>query len=153
MPRVQVPLKNAKAVVCVEHHLLGLARIGPHEQHPAVAQPDVRHLHGDRRAVDQHDLVRPVELVGLARCKAQRHIGFCRRRSALGAPLLRVASNRVVAALVAEPAQRLEEPDQHQPLARRLALVGQQQPIQLIAPRIDPRQRLLAALIAKLGRL
>ena len=32
----------------VEHHLLGLARIGPHEQHPAVAQPDVRDLDGDR---------------------------------------------------------------------------------------------------------
>ena len=39
-------------VVRVEHHLLGLARIGPHEQHPAVAQPDMRHLDGDRRAVD-----------------------------------------------------------------------------------------------------
>ena len=61
------------AVVRVEHHLLGLARIGPHEQHPAVAQPDMRHLDRDRRAVDQHDLVRPVELVGLARRKAQRH--------------------------------------------------------------------------------
>ena len=33
----------------VEHHLLALARIGPHEQHPAVAQPDMRHLHRHRR--------------------------------------------------------------------------------------------------------
>ena len=101
----------------------------------------------DRRAVDQHDLVAPVELVGLARRKAQRHIGFRRRRTALGAPLLGVAPYRVVAALVAEPAQLLEDPDQRQPLARRLALVRQQQPVELFAPRIDPRQRLPAALI------
>src|SRR5580704_3880193 len=42
------------AVVGVEHHLLGLARIGPHKQHAAVAQPDMRHLDGNRCAVDQH---------------------------------------------------------------------------------------------------
>ena len=40
----------------------------------AVAEPDVRHLHGDGHAVDQYDLVAPVELVGLAGRKAQRHI-------------------------------------------------------------------------------
>ena len=108
------------AVVRVEHHLLALARIGAHEQHAAVAEPDVRHLDGDRRAVDQHDLVAPVELVGLARREAQRHIGFRRRRAALGAPLPGVAPDRVVAALVAEPAQLLENPDQRQPLARGL---------------------------------
>ena len=97
------PLEEGEgAVVRVEHHLLGLARIGPHEQHAAVAQPDMRHLDGDRRAVDQHDLVRPVELVGLARRKAQRHIGFRRRRAALGTPPLGVAANRVVAALITE---------------------------------------------------
>ena len=140
------------AVVRVEHHLLGLARIGPHEQHPAVAQPDMRHLDGHRRAVDQHDLVRPVELVGLARRKAQRHIGFRGRRPAFDAPLLGIAADRVVAALIAEAAQLLEDPDQGQPLARRLALVRQQQTVELTAPRADSRQRLLAALIAKLGR-
>ena len=35
----------------------------------------MRDLDGDRHAVEQHDLVAPVELVGLARRKAQRHIG------------------------------------------------------------------------------
>ena len=121
MPRVQAPLKKAKARSCASNTISWrLARIGPHEQHPAVAQPDMRDLHGHRRAVDQHDLVAPVELVGLARRKAQRHIGFRRRRPALDAPLLGVAPDRVVAALVAEPAQLLEDPDQRQPLARRL---------------------------------
>src|SRR5207248_2375147 len=71
------------AAVRVEHHLLGLARISPHEQHPAVAQPDMRDLHGHRRAVDQHDLVRPVELVGLARRKTQRYIRLCHPRAVL----------------------------------------------------------------------
>ena len=136
----------------VEHHLLGLARIGPHKQHAAVAQPDMRHLDRHRRAVDQHDLVRPVELVGLARGKAQRHIRLRRRRPACHPPCLGIAPDRIVAALVTEPAQLLEDPDQGQPLARRLALVCQQHRVELLPPRIDPRQRLPAALIMKLGR-
>jgi hypothetical protein len=99
------PLEKSKgAVVRVEYHLLGLTRIGAHEQHAAVAQPDMRDLDGDRHPVDQHDLVRPVELVGLARRKAQRHIGFRHRGAALSTPPLRVASNRVVAALITEGA-------------------------------------------------
>jgi hypothetical protein len=36
--------------VGVEHHLLRLARIGAHEQHAAMAEPNVRHLHGYRGA-------------------------------------------------------------------------------------------------------
>ena len=39
--------------VGVEHHLLRLARIGPHKHHPAVAEADVGDLHGHRHAVDQ----------------------------------------------------------------------------------------------------
>ena len=75
--------EGERPVVGVEHHLLRLARIGPHEQHPAVAEPDMRHLHRHRHAVDQDDLVAPVELVGLARREAQRHVGFRRRCAAL----------------------------------------------------------------------
>jgi hypothetical protein len=60
------------------------------------------------------------------------------RHTTLGA-----AKNRVVAALITEGAL-LEYPDQRQPLARRLALVRQQQSIELVAPGINPRQRLLA---------
>jgi hypothetical protein len=47
------PEEGEGPVVGVEHHLLRLTRIGPHEQHPAVAKPDMRHLHGHRHAVDQ----------------------------------------------------------------------------------------------------
>ena len=99
------PLEESKgAVMGIEYHLLGLARIGAHEQHAAVAQSDMRHLDGDGRAVDQHDLVRPIELVRLAGRKAQRYIGFRYRGAALGTPLPGVSANRVVAALITEGA-------------------------------------------------
>jgi len=74
-------------------------------------------LHGYRRAVDQHDLVRPVELAGLARRKTQRYIGF--RRSRARHTNLRVTPNRIVAAFITEAAQLLEDPDQCRPLASR----------------------------------
>ncbi len=49
-------------------YLLALARIGAHEHHAAVAKPEMSH----RRAADQHDVVAPVESVGLARCEGER---------------------------------------------------------------------------------
>jgi hypothetical protein len=50
----------------VEHHLLGLAVVGPDEDHPAVAQQDVGHLDRGGHPVDDRDLVAPVELEGFA---------------------------------------------------------------------------------------
>ena len=47
---------------CVGQHLLGLARIGTHTQHPAVTQ---------RTCADQYDLVAPMELVCPIRPKAE----------------------------------------------------------------------------------
>ena len=65
--------KQAEGVVVrVEHHLLGLARIGPHQEHPAVAEPDVGDLDRRRHPAEHHHLVRPVELIGLARREPQR---------------------------------------------------------------------------------
>jgi hypothetical protein len=104
-------LKGERAIVGVEHHLLRLARIGPHEQHPAVAQPDMRHFHRHCRAVDQHDLLAPVELISLARGKAERNerANRCRRPIALPDPS--VAPNGIVPAFVTKPAERLENSD------------------------------------------
>ena len=59
----------------IKHHLLRLARIGPHKQHPAVTEPDMGDLDDHRRAAQQDDFVAPVELIGLPRSKAQRNIG------------------------------------------------------------------------------
>jgi hypothetical protein len=71
--------EGERPIVGVEHHLLRLARIGPHEQHAAVAEPHMRDLHLHGHAIDQNDLLAPVELVGLAGGKAQRHKGRCQR--------------------------------------------------------------------------
>jgi hypothetical protein len=57
-----------------------------------------------RHPIDQHDLVRPVELVRLAGRKAQRHKGFRYCGTALGTPPLGVSTNCVVAALITEGA-------------------------------------------------
>ena len=65
----------------------------------------------------------------------------------------RVTADRVIAALVAVPAQLLEEADQRQPFACRSRFDRQQQRVKLLAPRIDPRQRLPLPLVAECGRL
>lgn len=62
-----------------EHHLLALAHIRPGEHHAAVAESDMRDLDRRRHAADQHDLMAPVELVGLAGRIVERHVGFGRR--------------------------------------------------------------------------
>jgi hypothetical protein len=131
MPRWQVPLNRAECpVVGVEHHLLRLARISSHEQHAAMAEPDVRHLHGHRRAAQQNDLVAPVELVGFTWREAQRHIGRGRRGAPLLAPPSGVAPHGVVAAGITAATQA----DQRQALPRRLTFIRNQQLIELVAP-------------------
>ena len=107
----------------VEHHLLRFARIGPHEQHAAVAEPDVRHLHHRRRAGEHDNLVAPVELIGLTRRERQRDIRFGYLSVARSLPAPRIATDGIVAALIAEPAQLLPHADQRQPLAALSALV------------------------------
>jgi hypothetical protein len=84
--RAGAPEEREGALVRVEHHLLALARIGANEHHPAVAEPDMRHLQGRRHAADQSQFVTPIELVGLAPRKAQRNIGVRRPARALLSP-------------------------------------------------------------------
>jgi len=68
-----------RPVVGIEHHLLALAGIGADEEHPTMAQPDMRHLDLGRDASQHHVLVAPVELVGLARREDERDIGLGQR--------------------------------------------------------------------------
>jgi hypothetical protein len=145
--------KRKRAVMRVEHHLLRLARIGADEQHPAMAQPHVRHLHRHRRAVDQHDFMTPVELIGLAGRETQRNEGTDRARRAVALPDPGIAPHGIVAAFVTETAECLENPDQRQPFAARLGLIRRQQLIQRVLPRPNPRQRLLTAFVMKFRRL
>ena len=55
MPRWQVP--RERLVTRVEHHLLALARIGLHVEHPAVAEPPVGDFQRRCHPRQQHDLV------------------------------------------------------------------------------------------------
>ncbi len=98
----------------------------------------MRHLDGRRHAVDQNDLMAPVELVSLTWRVVERHIGFRRHGSAVLRPGLRISPDRVITAIVTERPDLLVNPDQRQPLARRFALVGCQKPLDLGLPRSDP---------------
>ena len=110
-------------VVRIEHHLLGLARIGSHERHPAVAETDMGDLHRRRHAIDQNDLVTPVELVSLARIEAQRNIGAGRRFLRRLRPPGRVAPHRIITAAVAAVAQLLVDADERQTFPPRPARI------------------------------
>ena len=129
-------------VVGVEHHLLRLARIGPHEQHAAVTEPDMGDLHDHRHAAQQDDLVAPVELEGFSRRKAQRDVGRGRRLPALLGPSPGVATHGIVAAVIATPAQFLEDPDQRQLLAGSLRRIARQQLVEFCCPSAQLRSRL-----------
>jgi hypothetical protein len=137
------PLEQGKRpVVGVEHHLLRLARIGSHEQHPAVTEPDMGGLHDHRHAAQHDDLVAPVELVGFPRREAQRDVGRRRRLPALLGPSSGVPPHSIVAAVVSAPTQFLEDADQRQLLAEGLGRVALQQFIQFCRPPPQLRPRL-----------
>jgi hypothetical protein len=63
------------------------------------------HLHGRGDAVDDDNLVAPVELVRLPGREAERHEGRRRRLALPARPGGRVPAERVMAAVMAEPAR------------------------------------------------
>jgi hypothetical protein len=69
-----------------------------------VAEAQMRDLHDCRHPVHHNDFVAPVELVGLARRKAQRNVSFSRCAGALLPPCDRVTPDRRVAPFVAKSA-------------------------------------------------
>src|SRR5262249_5785751 len=84
----------------------------------------------------QHDnFVAPVELVGFARSKAQRDIGYRRRLPMLLGPSPGIAAHRIVATVIAAPAQFLEDPDQRKLLASGFTRIGCQQLLEAAADR------------------
>ncbi|GAA5662227.1 hypothetical protein Brsp07_00690 [Brucella sp. NBRC 14130] len=86
----------------VEDHLLRLARIGPHIHHPAVAEPDMRNLHGRRHTAQNNNLVAPVELVSFARCVIKWYIGFRRYGPTLFQPRACITPDRIIATRVTQ---------------------------------------------------
>ena len=115
--------EGERPVMGVEHHLLGLARIGPHERHAAVAKPDVRNLDDRGHTREHHNLMAPVELIGFAGSVNEWHIGLGKLGVSRTLPAPAIATNRVVAALEPEPAQLLPDAHQRQPLTAWSALV------------------------------
>ena len=93
--------------VRVEHHLLALARISPHERHPAMAKTHVRYLRHSRHTVDDDTLVAPVELVGLAWLEHERHVRLGPPRALALGPGTAVSAHGVDPPLVAETNQQL----------------------------------------------
>jgi hypothetical protein len=138
--------------VRVEDHLLRLPRIGPDEDHPAVTEPDMGHLHRGRDPIDQNDLVAPVELVSLSRIEAQRHVGRSGRFGLGFPPGGRIPSHGIVAAVITKGTKLFEDPDLRQALALRSSRVLGQKPVQFVPPGSDLRLRLNAALVGELGR-
>ncbi|MNT36611.1 hypothetical protein D3C72_1727080 [compost metagenome] len=82
-----------------------------------MAKPDMGDLDGRRHAVDQNDLVAPVELVSLTWRVIKRNIGFRRHCAAVLRPCAGVSPDSVIAALIAKRPDLLVNPDQRQPLA------------------------------------
>ena len=121
-------------VVGIEDHLLALTHIGAGEHHPAVAEADMSNLHRRRHALDQNDLVAPVELVGLAGRVVERHVRFGRHSPSIFRPSLRIAPDRIVAAIVTQRPKLFVNPDQRQPFTRWFAFVRSQEALDLGLP-------------------
>src|SRR5262249_45672743 len=143
--------KLERLLVRVEHHLLGLARVCPHERHPAVAQANLRHLGLCRHPGDDDNLVAPVELVGLTRRKDQRYVGDRRALAHAHLPLPREAAYRIVAAGVASPPQLYEHAIVGQAFAFGLLRALGEHLLQCRHVRSQPRPRLFSAHVAVLG--
>ena len=142
--------ESKRLVVRVEHHLLGLSGIGPHKRHPAVAETDMGNLDRRGHAVDQNNLVAPVELRGFAGIEAQRHIRRSRRFLRRFRPLGRIAPHRIIAAAVTAVAQLLVNPDERQAFPLRSTGVLGQHRVQLRPPGGDLRAGLCSAVIGEL---
>jgi hypothetical protein len=99
-------------------------------------------LHHHRHAIEQDDLMAPVELIGFSRRKAQRDIGYSGRLSALLAPSPGVTAHGIITAVIAAPAQLFEDPDQRKLLASGFGRIPCQQSVELCCPSSQLRPRL-----------
>src|SRR4029077_12236362 len=98
-------------------------------------------------AIEQDDLMAPVELIGFSRRKAQRNVGRRRRLPAFLSPPSSVTAHAIVTAIIAAPAQLFEDPDQRQLLASSLGCVPRQQSVEFCRPSSQLRARLHNTLV------
>ena len=64
-----------RMTVGVEQHLVGLRRVSPHQERPAVRQFDMGNLLFDLLATNVGPALAPIERERFARLKHQRHVG------------------------------------------------------------------------------
>ncbi len=144
--------KGEGPVMGVEHHLLGLPRIGGDEHLAAESQAEMRDLDGLHDAREFDLLVAPIELADLARRKAQRNkslrqgwTGFCRL------PTPHEPLHAVVGAAVALDLQALEQTTRGAALGFGKQPLGPQPVLQRLLERAQHRRGLLAAPIDWFG--
>ncbi len=57
--RTSTTEKHKSFVMCIEYHFLAFAHVSPRKHHPAVAEPDMRNLHGRRHTAQNNNLMAP----------------------------------------------------------------------------------------------
>lgn len=149
-PRTGTAEEGEGLVVRIEYHLLRLAGIGPDEGHSAKAQPDMSDFDRRRHAVEDHDLMAPVELVCFAGIEAQRNIGVGRRFPRRLRPSGRIPPDSIIAAAIAAIAELLVNPDDGQTVPLWPPGILGQHLIQIGTPGIDLRAGLRCAVIGEL---
>ena len=118
---------------------------------PAVRQLHVRRLDRQRQARKRDRLVAPVELVGLPRREAHRHIGVGRNAGAFVAPSLDEPMHAVVGAVISASAQLLKQPLGRTAFAPRELAFLLQDLRQNLDPIAELRRGLNPALVLELG--
>nr|WP_043634840.1 hypothetical protein [Desulfovibrio sp. TomC] len=87
--------------VGVENHLLGFSRVGDDKTQPAVAEPDMRHLHPRRQSAEQDVLMAPIELKRFSRRENQGNESLVRQKLLFTSPCPDVALHIVIGTSVA----------------------------------------------------
>lgn len=117
-----------------------------------MTQANVGHLDRRRDAVDDCNLVAPVELVRFTGGEAERHIGVrgsCPHR--LG-PARGIPADGIISTVIAAPAQFLINPDECQTFPLGTAGVLAEQVIEIGLPGADLRARLHGPVITEFSR-
>ncbi|CAM3309287.1 hypothetical protein GLUCOINTEAF2_0204079 (plasmid) [Komagataeibacter intermedius AF2] len=133
----------------VKHHFLRLARIGTNEHHPAVAQTHMRDLHLYRHTTQNDNLMAPVKLVSLSRCKTQRNIGGPPPHLMAVFPPSAISPYGIIASFISFLTQQFEQTDEAQPFAGRTRHVLLKKSAQSSLPWTNPGKRLSFSVIVK----
>src|SRR3546814_19773627 len=105
-----------RMIMSVEQHLMGLKKIGPHGEGPAVAELEVCHLQLGAHPIEDRPVLAPVELENLPRCERLPHEGHDAAplllTALLIAPCPRDASDHPLGTAIPQtPQTRVQLPD------------------------------------------